>query len=359
MKWRNHPDPLVNEVMDIWLPRFLTGGIPLGDVERTLEAIETWPDWGPRWMETAEHHEQLAATALSDGRVLTGAEAYRTAARCYHLAAFLSVEDPELHDRGFSKMVECHDKAMRFERPPTVKLRIPFEDTELLGLLTVPAVEGPAPVVIVLPGLDSTKETRHLGKGGLLARRLAVLSMDGPGQGEVGMRLPIRPDYETAVAAAIDVLETRPDIDAHRIGLSGASLGGYYAARAAAREPRVRATVVNCGPFDWGESFDGLPHVTRRAFEHYSGSTSMAEARERAHLLALSGERIDSPLYVIHGELDPLFPPSHGERIAALGTSEAVLNVVKNGNHGVNNLRYEAVPEANDWLARHLGGAVG
>ena len=87
------------------------------------------------------------------------------------------------------------------------------------------------PVVIVLPGLDSTKETRHGGRGPLLRRELAVLSLDGPGQGESSTKLPIRYDYEVAVSAAIDALEGRDVIDTTKVGLIWASLGGYYACR--------------------------------------------------------------------------------------------------------------------------------
>jgi pimeloyl-ACP methyl ester carboxylesterase len=68
--------------------------------------------------------------------------------------------------------------------------------------------------------------------------------------------MPIRPDYEATAAAAIDYLTARGDVDADRIGVNGASLGGYYAARVAAHEPRVKATVANCGPYDWAECFD-------------------------------------------------------------------------------------------------------
>src|SRR5256885_10489414 len=53
--------------------------------------------------------------------------------------------------------------------------------------------------------------------------------------------LPIRGNYETAVKAVFDFVETRRDVDASRIGLWGVSLGGYYAPRATAFEPRVKA----------------------------------------------------------------------------------------------------------------------
>ncbi|MGZ8754748.1 MAG: alpha/beta hydrolase family protein [Acidimicrobiia bacterium] len=354
----NHSDPIVQQVLDIWLPRFLAGGVEIGDIARTIRAMDGWRDWGPRWMETAALHETLGEEAVVEGRTLSATQAFLTASRCYHLAYFLSVDDLSLHHRGLKKMVECHDRVIPFERPTVEKVRIPFEGAHVFGLFTRPVTAERPPVAIVLPGLDSTKETRHGGRGGLLRRGLAVLSLDGPGQGEMSLTSTIRPDYEVVVAAAIDWLVGRDDIDAGRIGVIGSSLGGYYAARGAAFEPRVKATLANSGPYDWAECFDDLPSVTQEAFRHYSGASSAAEARERAEALTLRGASIPGPLFVIQGGLDPLIPTSHGARIAALGTGEVVYQLVPEGNHGVNNLRYRVIPKANDWLANHLGGTT-
>ena len=45
----DHPDPTVQEVLDIWAARFLHSGIPLGDLTGTVKRIQTWSDWGPEW----------------------------------------------------------------------------------------------------------------------------------------------------------------------------------------------------------------------------------------------------------------------------------------------------------------------
>ncbi len=353
----NHPDPVVQEVLDCWLPRFLAAGIEVGDIDAAVANVSTWTDWGPEWMRIAAVHEDLAHEAWAEGRRFTSIAEFGMAAKCYHLSYFISVDDVELHERGLLKMIECYDRVIESER--VEKVEIPFEDTHILGLFSKPAgAENPS-VVIVLPGLDSTKETRHSGRQGLIKRGMAVLSLEGPGQGEVSLRMPIRPDYESTAAAAIDYLTARGDVDADRIGINGASLGGYYAARVAAHEPRVKATVANCGPYDWAECFDDLPIVTRQAFRHYSACSTMEEAKEKAAGLTLEGLSIAGPLYVIQGELDPLIPVSHGDRIAAMGTGEVVYNLVKDGNHGVNNLRYRAFAPASDWLARQLGAVVG
>ena len=72
----------------------------------------------------------------------------------------------------------------------------------------------------------------------------------------------------------VDYLRDRADIDPDRIGVFGVSLGGYYAARSAAYEPRVRATVALSGPYRWDLDWDALPPQTRSTFQHRSGAVS-------------------------------------------------------------------------------------
>ena len=354
-----HRDPQVQEVLDIWAARFLHGPIALGDLTGTVARIGVWSDWGPEWMKTARVHEEMGEQAWEEGRRISAVGSFMAAAACYHLSYFLSVDDEGAHAHGLAKMVECHDRVRPHMEPAVEKIRIPFPEADLAGLLSFPPGDGPHPVVIFLPGLDSTKEQRHGGRGSLLRRGMAVLSLDGPGQGEISLKLPIRHDYEVAIAAAIDTLETHDRIDAGRVGLIGASLGGYYACRAAAFEPRVIAAVANCGPYSWIDCWDELPEVTRSAFRKYSWSASPEEAREKAKLLDLSGvaEKISQPLVVVHGMLDPLIGVEHARRIAE-EASNATLITVDDATHGVSNLAYKFAPWVDDWMAQRLGGRV-
>src|SRR3972149_3721336 len=67
-----------------------------------------------------------------------------------------------------------------------------------------PPPPPPPPLALLLPGLDSTKEEFFSWENVFLARGLATLSLDGPGQGETGYTTHIRPDYEGAGTIVLD-----------------------------------------------------------------------------------------------------------------------------------------------------------
>lgn len=79
----------------------------------------------------------------------------------------------------------------------------------------------------------------------------AVLTFDGPGQGIMLRKygLEMRPDWEIVTGCVIDCLtafsEQHPelDLDMDCLAVSGASMGGYYALRAAS-DARVKACIA-------------------------------------------------------------------------------------------------------------------
>lgn len=351
-----HPDPLVREVLETWAPRFLASGIPIGELARTVERIDTWDDWAKEWLRTAELHDQRGDQLAADGHVDSATTAWLLACSCYHVGYHVAIRDHSLHEHGLSKMLEIHDKALPHMRPAVTKFELGDGEDRIVGLLSTPS-RGPAPVVLLLPGLDSTKETRHAARGAWVARGFAVVSIDGPGQGEASRWSTIRPDYNVAVSSVIDWIEQQDALDHTRIAIIGVSLGGFYAPLAAANDPRIAATVGNCGPYDWAACWDLIPQVTREAFIHYSGASSESEALDIAAQMTLDGvaERITTPLLIVHGERDPLIPWEHGKRMVDEASGPAELVLVEGGNHGVNNLPFASFPVIRDWVCDQLG----
>jgi dipeptidyl aminopeptidase/acylaminoacyl peptidase len=341
-----------------WGARFTANGTDYGDFISTLSRITRWDDWCREWGNTATRYEQLAESAEDVGHSQTAAGAWRRAALAWHWGKFVFVDHPDEQRAAHERAVACYRRAAGALVPPAELVYIPYGDTTLPAYLRVPSTgQTRKPVVIMLPGLDSTKEELQATAEYLLARGLATIAVDGPGQGESEFALPIEPAYEKVATATVDYLIKREDVDPDNIGAFGVSLGGYYSARAAAYEPRLKATVSLAGPYRFDLDWDDLPPQTRATFRVRSGAATDAEARERAGLLTLdeAAARITGPLLVVGGGKDRLVPAYHAERLAAQAPG-AELVVYPDGSHGVTNRAYESRSRMGDWLAGHLNG---
>jgi dienelactone hydrolase len=354
------PDARVAAAISHWAPRFVANGVPLTDFEEVTSGIERWDRWCADWAARAEVHERLGREALDDGRTLSAGTHLTTAAVCYHFGKFLFVQDIDQMRVAHERAVACRTDALPLLDPPGERVAIPYEDTHLYGNLRRPRGVARPPVVVMVMGLDSAKEEMGAYEDLFLARGLATFAFDGPGQGEAEYDLAIRGDYEVPVAAVIDHLQRRDDLDAARIGLWGVSMGGYYAPRAAAHEPRVRACVALSGPYDWAEAWDGLPDLTHEAFRVRSKVATLDEARDHAATLTLDGaaSRISCPLFVVAGKLDRIVPWQHAQRLALEASGPTELLLIEDGNHVANNRAHAYRYRTADWLARHLGGHV-
>lgn len=353
-------DARVQAAITNWAPRFTSQGVDYNDFVRTTQSIETWAEWLDAWCAMGDTHVELAREAEACGRSLSAGEAWVRAALCYHYAKFVWMVDMAKYRAAADKAVSSLYAAHRQLDPTAERLEIPLDGIMIVANLRRPPTGRPTPLVVLLPGLDSTKEEFFNWENVFLKRGLATVSLDGPGQGETGYHSSIRPDYEVAVAALLDLLADRQDIDLKRVGVVGVSLGGYYAPRVAAFEPRVRAVAPIGGPYNFGECWDQLPMLTRETFVHHSGAQTEAEGRERAQQLSLEGvaERISPPMLVVFGKLDRLIPWQQAERLAA-EAPHAELVMYPDGNHVCNNISYKYRPLVADWMSEQLYAGEG
>ena len=348
------PDARVEAAIANWAPRFVANGVYLDDFDRTTAQIETWDGWLDAWVETGDGHRARAEEAEANGNTLTAGEAFVAAAVCYHFAKFVWVVDVERNHETTRLAADSLYRAHVHLDPDAERVDVPFEDGPLVGNLRRPAGLDRPPLVLLLPGLDSTKEEFFLWENVFLDRGLATFSLDGPGQGESGFATSIRGDYEAGVAAALDALASRDDLDHDRVGAAGVSLGGYYAPRAAL-EPRVKAVAGVSGAFNFGECWEGLPGLTRETFEHHSGAQSPEEAREKAFELDLGPVIADvrCPGLMVTGKLDRIIPWEQTKRIADEAPNTRFV-LYDEGNHVCNNIPFKYRPLVADWLRKEL-----
>jgi dienelactone hydrolase len=348
-------DARVEAAIKNWAGRFIANGIDYNDFVRTTASISRWDDWLDAWTATAEVHTDLAERWSAQGNRRSAGEAYLRAAVSYHFSKFVWVLHPERNRDNTRAAVRCLYAAHDLLGTDAERIVAQIDGGTVVANLRRPAGIAPAPLVVLIPGLDSTKEEFFHWESVFLDRGMATLSLDGPGQGETGFHLNIRADYEVAVTAILDAVADHPGCDGSRIAAVGVSLGGHYVIRAAAFEPRLKAIAGISGPYDFAAEWESMPELTRETAAHHTGAAGGDDARRRAHELNLEGvaHRVRQPCLVVTGKLDRVIAWEQTKRIAdAVPGSEWVL--YEDGTHVCNNIPFKYRPLVSDWVAARL-----
>lgn len=193
-----------------------------------------------------------------------------------------------------------------------------------------------AAVILVHGGFDNRAhwlpELRLLAEEGY-----GVLAYDSRSSGESGGDLVTGGDREQAdVAAALDFVSARPDVDPSRIGLMGFSYGASAVALQAARDPRARAVVLEG---TW-TSFEDETRTNRGKYGRLSSvpalwalrweGVDLGNVRPIDHVAEISPR----PLLLISGAADDDTPVPVAQRVFAAAREPKELLVVPGAQHG-------------------------
>jgi 2,6-dihydroxypseudooxynicotine hydrolase len=333
----------------------VTGPLDFSDLQRILGRIVDHRTWYPSFRQEAEEAEALAQRFVDEGRPLSAADLFHRASACYHWGAYLARFGSAEKAEGRSHRVRCYESAVSLWAEGIVPVSVPFGKTEMPGYLHVASEGAQAPVVIMVNGADSVKEEYHNWARQFVRRGLNVLTMDGPGQGEMLGRLPMRPDaWEEPIGAAIEALAASGRVDASRVGLWGSSMGGFLVLRAAAFEPRVSAAISSGGFFDFRD-YRYWALATQLNVMEDLGVSSLSEARtyiEERCTLSDAVPRIEAPYLVIHGARDELVSVEEARQMAS-GPKGEFVNF-EDGFHTCTNYNATLVPLMCDWMADQL-----
>jgi dienelactone hydrolase len=288
-----------------------------------------------------------------------------------------------MQGHGHPGRTETYGKARAaFERSTTLG-RINRERVEIqLAKGTMPALfvrapgDGPHPVVVYCNGLDSCKELLYWSRlpEALARRGVSTLCVDQPGSGEA-LRLqglPVDPHSENWASKAVDWLETQPDVDPKRIGMTGISLGGHFAPRAVAYEPRFASGAVWGANHNWREVQDKrmkregenpVPHYWAHVMWAF-GARDMDDFLARSNDMNLNGhmDRITVPFLVTHGAQDRQISVNYADdlydQLVNAPRREKTIFTAREGgveHVGADNMSYGRDCIA-DWFAETLGG---
>ena len=220
------------------------------DFAAIRQRVQKYADVAPAFEAAARRREAKAREAEALGFTVTARDNYFMAAVHWGAAQWPIDENNAENRRYNERKRECYGRYAALADHPVEAVWIPFQGKALPGWLHFPPgyrAGERVPAVVAVPGMDSFKEMSVALYGDRwLARGMAVLAIDGPGQYECPL-LDIFvsvPAWAETGPAVMNWLAARPEIDASRVGIAGASFGSLFATIAGGAEPRFRACAV-------------------------------------------------------------------------------------------------------------------
>jgi uncharacterized protein len=272
----------------------------------------------------------------------------------------------------------------------------------LVGNLAVASAEAPA-VVLTGPFTGVKEQVVGTYAERLRERGLTTLAFDHRGFGESGGRRAHEDSQGklTDLRAAVSLLAAHPAVDTARVGVVGICLGGGYAVRAAATDPRIRAVVGIAGAYNSPARFyardpdgyrgalasfierydDELPAVApgggmaamggdepfayygteRSAAVHWENRVTYGSLHALMTFDALGAAPLlaGTPLLVVHGRTDAYCAPELAESLYADAPGPKEIRWLDAKEHidlyDVETYVEQATDTAASFLHRHLG----
>ncbi|MGW8137427.1 alpha/beta hydrolase family protein [Sphingomonas zeae] len=337
------------------------------------------PQFMAQWVAMADRLIGLAEEDEAAGHRFSASDKLNRAALYLFVAERMQAHGSAGRKETYGRAVASFERATSLGKLNRQRVEVPLAEGTMPAFFTRAPGEGPHPVVVYCNGLDSCKELLFLSRlpDALARRGISTLCVDQPGSGEALrlQNLPVDPHSENWASKAVDWLEQQPEVDPARIGMTGISLGGHFAPRAVAYEPRFASGAVWGANHNWAEvqqkrlrreGENPVPHYWQHVMWAF-GAEDMETFLSRAEDMHLNGvmERIRVPFLVTHGEKDRQIPIDY-----AYQSRDQLVNSPKVGfkiftareggveHVGADNMSYGCDYIA-DWFADTLGGHAG
>ncbi len=198
------------------------------------------------------------------------------------------------------------------------------------------------PVILICHGVGANKSDFTDLAVSLARRGYYVLTFDFRAHGESkGRRTSLGYHEQKDIAAARSFLQSRPEVDAKRIGIYGFSMGGASAILAAAKTNGFAAIVTD-------SAFASLKDMARTAitgFYHLPsfpflpltvfGYDLYFQTRvENISPVSVIKKISPIPVLIIAGEGDRLIPAENGRRLFAAANEPKELWIIQDAEHG-------------------------
>ena len=348
------------------------GAQGLAAFRRAGARMKKFDDIGPEFGREGRRREKIARQFEDQGRGVSACENYFIASLLFAAAQwpYFDINDEDLEWER--RMIETYDRFIQHAPHPVERVDIPFQDTALSAFLHLPAApeDGASfPCVLHIGGMDGSKENMVALYGdAALSRGMAVLALDGPGQGETRNRgVTISSDnFAAAAETAVHWLAGRPEIDGGRIVIRGSSFGTYYGTVAAAGlKDKIKGY---CGTGVCQEpGCDTIFNTASPTFKvrfmfmaGYEDEDAFDDFRREFDLRKVAKD-ITAPYMIVAGEADQLSPIQHTYELFELIEAPKRLVVYQDADHSMGNASSGELGENRDslvydWLLDRVDG---
>ena len=356
----------IGEIVDMCAP--IRGAAASGDAGT--------PEFMARWVTVADKLIELADEDEAKRRGFSASDKLERAALYLLVAERMQQQGSAGREETYARARAAFDRSTSLGTLNRERVEIPIEGGTMPALWS-PA-GGKAPAVVYCNGLDSCKELLWWSRlpEALARRGISTLCVDQPGSGEA-LRLqglPVDPHSESWASKAVDWLEARPEVDPARIGMTGISLGGHFAPRAVAYEPRFASGAVWGANHNWREVQDKrlrregenpVPHYWAHVYWAF-GASGMDDFLARSADMTLEGhmDRIRVPFLVTHGEKDRQISVDYAHQAydQLVNSPRRELKIFTEREGGVEHVGADNMSYGRDyiadWFAETLGGAT-
>ena len=374
-----------NYIWNLSLAIAMESGGQIGEIVDMCQPIKDAADSGAdagtpqfmrQWAAMGEKLLELAAEDEAKGRAFSASNKLERATLYLLVAERMQAHGSDGRKETYAKARAAFDRSTMLGKINRERVVIGLPDGTMPALYTRAPGDEPRPVVVYCNGLDSCKELLYWTRlpAELARRGISTLCVDQPGSGE-SLRLqglPVDPHSEGWASKAVDWLEAQDEVDPRRIGMTGISLGGHFAPRAVAYEPRIASGAVWGANHNWREVQDRriaregenpVPHYWAHVFWAF-GARDMDDFLEKSKDMNLNGhmDRIKVPFLVTHGAKDRQISVDYADdlydQLINSPRREKVIFTAREGgveHVGADNMSYGR-DLISDWFAETLGG---
>jgi pimeloyl-ACP methyl ester carboxylesterase len=247
------------------------------DINKAAEKIKSREDY-------VREFKQLAAEARADGRLknaafyLRGAEFFTNQTSPEKKTIYREFRDT-FYTAFADEHIACHEVPYNNSFLPAMELQP--ENGEISG------------TVLIFGGFDSLIEEFFVIWKFFAEKGYRVIAFEGPGQGGALQVYghPFDHDWEKPVSAILDYFNIS------EAALIGISMGGYWAIRAAAFEPRIKQVVSWSPVYDWLEQIPAFAQSLVKQMIKWEGMMN-ANIRLRMKLAPILDHAVKQAMYM-------------------------------------------------------------